>query len=339
MHQGKNIPQVSETHAVLLSQPWWIWGAESGTNEFGVVIGNEATYSYEPLRNKGLLGMDLLRLGLERGKTAAESLRVIIKLLEKYHQGGGCAYNDPNWKYHNSFIIGDKEEAFILETADDWWIVEKVKDVRSISNGLTIRGKGDIRRNGIIQHAIEQNYCKDDDDFDFAFTFSGSIPSNSPFSRGGRSSLLLNESKGKINLKMMMQFLRDHHAGICMHGTFESTGSQISQLRRNSRSIHWFTGTSLPCKSIYKPYIFPIDNQKYYKPGPYEKINSDWLWYKYYKSRSSIKQDKLIDIEESIILEIKNSILQEKKISKEQFNSTIKNINLKAWERIFEITE
>ena len=60
-----NIPQVSETFAIILSQPWWMWGAEMGTNEYGVVIGNEAIYTHEPLNETGLLGMDLLRLGLE----------------------------------------------------------------------------------------------------------------------------------------------------------------------------------------------------------------------------------------------------------------------------------
>ncbi|UCD00764.1 MAG: peptidase C69 [Promethearchaeota archaeon] len=330
-----SIPQVSETAAVILSQPWWMWGAEMGVNEYGVAIGNEAVYTHEPLRNIGLLGMDLLRLGLERGKTAKDALDVIISLLEKFGQGGGCAYDDPNWLYHNSFIIADPKEAFILETADKWWIVEKVKNVRSISNSITIRGKGDLRKNGIIQYAIDKNYCKDDDEFDFAVTFSGEpiSPTPSPYSREGKSTILLNNNKGKITPKLMMEFLREHQAGICMHGGSESTGSQISHLRKVKKSIHWFTGTTLPCISIYKPYAFPIQGQKYYNSGPYTMINPDWFWCKHTSAKPVNKKTELQVIENSIITQVNDLIVQEDKISEEKFMEKINLLNLESWNK------
>lgn len=50
-----------------------MFGAEMGANEYGVVIGNEAVFSKDDYpsmnargKNNGLLGMDLLRLGLVR---------------------------------------------------------------------------------------------------------------------------------------------------------------------------------------------------------------------------------------------------------------------------------
>jgi dipeptidase len=55
------IPQVSETARVLLCQPFWMFGAEMGANEHGVVIGNEAIFTREKPNKIGLTGMDLIR--------------------------------------------------------------------------------------------------------------------------------------------------------------------------------------------------------------------------------------------------------------------------------------
>ena len=150
-------------------------------------------------------------------------------LLEKYGQGGSNAFSGPAWTYHNSFIIADPSEAFVLDTADKWWIAEKVKDFRSISNNISIRGKGDIRRDGIIDYAIEKNYCSDDDNFDFAINFSEpQIPEIfPPDSREGCSMKLLTENYGSITIESMMDFLREHEVGLCFHGIFQSTGSQM----------------------------------------------------------------------------------------------------------------
>ncbi|MFM9709680.1 hypothetical protein, partial [Streptomyces galilaeus] len=85
--------QAKHTYKVLLSKPFWIWGAEMGVNEHGVVIGNEAIFSKVPAEKDGkLIGMDLLRLGLERGSTAKEAMEMIIALLEEFGQGGNCGF-------------------------------------------------------------------------------------------------------------------------------------------------------------------------------------------------------------------------------------------------------
>nr|XP_045003841.1 secernin-3 isoform X2 [Jaculus jaculus] len=123
------IEQVPETYAVVLSRPAWLWGAEMGANEHGVCIGNEAVWGREEVcKEEALLGMDLVRLGLERADTAEKALNVIVDLLEKYGQGGNCTEDSKmEFSYHNSFLIADRNEAWILETAGKYWAAEKVQ--------------------------------------------------------------------------------------------------------------------------------------------------------------------------------------------------------------------
>jgi len=338
------IPQVSETAAIIMSQPWWMFGCEMGCNEYDVVIGNEAVYTKERIKRTGLLGMDLLRLGLERGKTAKEALDIIIDLLEKHGQGGNCAYG-AKMKYHNSFIIADPSEAYVLETADDWWIVENVKDVRSISNNISIRGKGDSRKDGIVQHAVEKGYCKDDNDFDFVKAFSSGYPLPDPppiHTRDGCTLNQLKTNKGEITEEMMMDFLRSHEAGVCMHGDFESTGSQVSLLRKDKKSIHWFTGTTLPCVSTYKPYTFPVESQRVSEPGPYKEMERDWFWKAHAEILQNTSKPKYFEkevqsIDADTLVKMKELLSIEDTIDEEEFIHKIGVINLEAWDKTIKL--
>ena len=105
------IPQVERTNALLLGKPYWIWGAEMGANSHGVVIGNEAVFTKLPYEKEpGLIGMDLLRLGLERADTAEAAVTVMTELLTTYGQGGNCGHTH-DFRYHNSFLVADPSEA------------------------------------------------------------------------------------------------------------------------------------------------------------------------------------------------------------------------------------
>ena len=82
------IEQADETNEIVISKPAWMWGCEMGFNEYSVTIGNEAVFTKEKYGETSLVGMDMIRLALERTKTAKDALGSIIYLLDRYGQGG-----------------------------------------------------------------------------------------------------------------------------------------------------------------------------------------------------------------------------------------------------------
>jgi secernin len=266
-----SIDQVPTTNAVLLSQIDWMFGAEMGANEYGVVIGNEAIWTKDDCSSEPryLLGMDLVRLGLERGNSAKEALDVITTLLGKHGQGGGCAEDDPSFTYHNSFLIVDPKEAYVLETSGRHWVAERVTEgVRNISNCLSIQSNYDFCSDGLLEYAIKNGYWKKDDNtekinFASAFSTSGSASVEMADARfcGGRHLLEKHSNKGSMNKDAMIAILRDHSSGICMHGGFETTSSWVSELymtykengqnndtdNKKVQARHWVTGGPYPC--------------------------------------------------------------------------------------------
>ena len=247
------IPQVERTHALVLSQIDWMWGAEMGANECGVVIGNQAVWTRLPPGPPALLGMDLVRLGLERGATAREALDVIVSLLEEFGQGGPCAENDPGFAYDNSFLIADVHEAWVLETAARLWVAERVSEgVRNISNRLSIRGEYDLGHQDLAQEARFLGLPSDDGPVDFAACFSVASVEPDPGSREEWGARLLARMEGGITPETMMDVLRHHESGICMHGGFETTASMVSRLSQGGDATHWLTDVANPCRASFR---------------------------------------------------------------------------------------
>lgn len=255
------IPQVRRTLAVVLSMPRWMWGAEMGANEQGVVIGNEAVWTNQPYRESGLLGMDLVRLGLERAATASAALDIIVGLLNDYGQGGNCAEHFA-MNYHNSYLIADKTEAWVLETAGTFWVAERITSgTRSISNNLSISGKGDRRHSDVIRHAIAKKQIASPSELDFARHFSAIEGQDSITvdSREFRVRQLCQLNHGQFSIETAKSILRDHEGNVCWHGEFETRGSQISSLSPEGCQ-HWFIDGPFPCQQRYEIARFPASS-------------------------------------------------------------------------------
>ncbi|KAG8139142.1 hypothetical protein E2320_001913, partial [Naja naja] len=203
-----------------------------GANEHGVFIANEAVLAREAAsETEALLGMDLVRLGLERGSTAKEALDVIVSLLEEYGQGGNY-YEDGNMchTFLSAYLIVDRKEAWVLDTIGKYWAAERITDgVKCICNCLSLTTKIDA------EHPELRSYAE-----------------------------------SNITVETMINLLRNKTEGISVDSdSFLTTASMVSILPQNPTSpcIHFFTGTPDPSKSIFKPFIF-VDGVKIVKFNP-----------------------------------------------------------------------
>ncbi|KAM6955611.1 secernin-3 [Lycodopsis pacificus] len=256
------IEQVAHTYAVVLSKPAWLWGAEMGANEHQVCIGNEAVWGRESADgDEALLGMDLVRIGLERANAAEKAVDVITELLAKYGQGGTCMEDECSFTYHNSFLISDRKEAWLLETSGKHWAAERVKaGHRNISNQYGITTKIDKEHPEMREYARSQGWWDGETPFNFStvYSFTTTARMEASGSRYCEGKKLLEKSKGHITAETMMAILRDKDSGINMEGMFMTTGSMVSVIPMNPAlpGVHYFTATPDPERSVFKPFIF-----------------------------------------------------------------------------------
>ncbi|HXF61416.1 MAG TPA: C69 family dipeptidase [Caldilineaceae bacterium] len=289
------IPQAAETYATVGASPYWCWGYEEGINEHSVVIGNEAiftkpfarsaaAFSRDPALRLGLLGMDLIRLGLERARSAAEAVEVMAALVENYGQfvSGVPTKSHAEGGYDGSFIIADPKEAWVLETAGTRWVARRFDaGATSISNQPSVRGQWDRGSADLVDYAIEMGWwpAECEDSFDFARAYiDDSRPRHRSHIRAMRSRQLLAEG-GAITPAWMKRIARDHYEDtflggpffdaadpdfltICMHNspagfTWGNTASScIAVLPRTQDElpIFWWT-PGPPCNGCYVPFF------------------------------------------------------------------------------------
>src|SRR5258708_2734680 len=89
------------------SHPTWLWGAEHGVNEHGVAIGNEKIWTVDDPHAlpAALLGMDLVRIGLERGRTADDAREAITSALREHGQGGSGEPGHDSPYFSSSLVL------------------------------------------------------------------------------------------------------------------------------------------------------------------------------------------------------------------------------------------
>jgi len=276
------VPQAETTWAVVLSRPFWMWGAEIGANEHGVVIGNEAVFTKQPHAKAGLTGMDLLRLALERAATAEAAVGVITELIESVGQGGGCGHEQRSFTYHNSYLVADPHGAFLLETAGRHWAAERVTGARTISNALTLpafaREHEDALRGRVAGAAARQ-----------ACTL---VAAQHATSAHDLAAMLRSHGPGAGDVPRY----RWHNGGLgapCVHAggrlaSSQTTASWVSELTPG-RLRHWATATAAPCSSLFKP--VRVGEPLNLGPAANDRFDSATLWWRHERLQRAVAHD------------------------------------------------
>lgn len=271
------VPQVPHTYGVLGSKLETFFGFEHGINEWGLAIGNEQTSGREiPEPKWGLIGMDILRLTLERCKTAREAIDCIAGLLEKYGTGGDPTVRIPY--FNTNLIIADPDECFVFESHQRDWVAKKVDTTAVIGNCYSLQDY-DMISDRAIQNAVENGWWAEGKPFNPARAWTPNDhkwDEDEGFVRFGRIKELMTRHD-KYSVEMMMSNLRDHYddvpalqtifspamskiGTICCHpGGVDgciTSASMVAEIRKDvPKELRFTAWTSMapPCCSIFRP--------------------------------------------------------------------------------------
>jgi secernin len=215
--------------------------------------------------------MDLLRLALERAKTARQAVDVITELLERYGQNANASQLFDR-RYENSFLLVDPEDAWLLETAGRHWVAKQVEDRTAISNCYSIGTEYDLCSPELESHARSQRWLAPTEKLNFAKAYTAPAIRQTMATPRWRRLCTLIGSKELLTESDCRMILRDHFQGqllsprfgaaygmfvsICMHAmTWDASQTTCSMLC-------WWDpllgvvgryAPSIPCCSVYLP--------------------------------------------------------------------------------------
>ena len=317
--QFVELPQAAATYAHVGSRPYWCWGYEHGFNEHQVVIGNEGLRSkFDVSSEARLIGMELIRLGLERGRTAAEAVDVITGLVSEHGQGRFT--NDGDVKtYDNGYIVADGREAYIVETADREWAVKRVESSVGIGNLYSIGTDWDTLSADAERRALEAGWWVEGRgrfDFGGAYGDPPEKPTGRSEQRRARSCAVLRTRKGDISARTMMSLVSDHSTGdrpeeefvrevgdnpsLCVHyghsgsgGT--TTASLVADLCADGSRlpIYWCSMYS-PCLGVFLPTFIEGRVPPVLSVGD-ANPSDDSPWWLFRTLEASARRDGLLD--------------------------------------------
>lgn len=271
------IPGETGRYAVLGSRPYWIHGFEMGANEKGLFIGNEAEGSRCPAETEeGMLGMDMLRYALEHAASCREAIRVLAALLCEHGQNANASRLFDR-RYENSYILCDKTEIWVMETAGREWAAREIRDYAAVSNCYTIETEYDLCSEDMEKLVREKRWQHPSEPISFAkaYTLPASRQRNALPRRRRMVKLMTDilEREGKAGFSNLSVIFRDHsqdevnaprfgnmtgnNVSVCMHACSweeaQTAASMYMSYAAEEEILRFLWAPGTPCASLYLP--------------------------------------------------------------------------------------
>lgn len=207
---GAKVPQGRQTFAVVGCQAEGDWGLHHGINEHQLALGCARWNTKITATERGLTGTELVRLTLERSKTSSQALTVLTDLIARHGQGAsgrGASTTD------HIFLLADGREAYVVESAGEYWASMQCQRVRAMCDAGLIRQDWQRIAPGLAATAIAHGWWPDDGSkLDFGKALGAPLPEqNAALKRWGRASLLLEQQAGHLDLAVLRRLLAEHY--------------------------------------------------------------------------------------------------------------------------------
>jgi dipeptidase len=268
---GLELAQARQTFTVLGSQPAGAWGYRQGVNEHGVAIGSVGLRTKLTADVPGMPGPALVRLALQRSRTAGHAVDLVTDLVERHGQGE----DDED----AALLIADPGEAFFIETAGNHWVLQEIGQVRAASSVSTIHQDWVRISRGLAGQVIARGWWPSDGSkLDFgAAVAPDPVGRDSGLRRWGRATYLLEQQSGHIDVPFLRRVLSDHYEG--MQGERDPLSNEVGPLPLCQHDLEHTTLLSLvasltsdpqrpvvawctfgpPCVGVYVPLLLRGD--------------------------------------------------------------------------------